>query len=54
MITEMFQNGITNCIVGTWLTRRGLGYFKNQCLDDLTNVTTDMSINQLRAVQFVR
>ena len=49
MITEMFQHGITNCIVGTrGLLGEGWDASRINVLIDLTNVTTDMSINQLR------
>jgi superfamily II DNA or RNA helicase len=49
MITELFQQGFTRCLVGT----RGLlgeGWDANRInvLVDLTTVTTSMSINQLR------
>lgn len=49
MITELFQKGITRCLVGT----RGLlgeGWDANRVnvLIDLTTVTTSMTVNQLR------
>ena len=53
MITELFQQGLTRCLVGT----RGLlgeGWDANRInvLIDLTTVTTSMSINQLRGRSF--
>jgi len=49
MITEMFQRGITQCIVGTrGLLGEGWDASRINCLIDLTTVATDMSINQLR------
>ncbi|WP_261340518.1 DEAD/DEAH box helicase family protein [Mariniblastus fucicola] len=53
MITEHFQRGLTQCLVGT----RGLlgeGWDANRInvLIDLTTVTTSMSINQLRGRSF--
>lgn len=53
MITELFQRGITRCLVGT----RGLlgeGWDANRInvLIDLTSVTTSMSVNQLRGRSF--
>ena len=53
MITELFQQGLTKCLVGT----RGLlgeGWDANRInvLIDLTTVTTSMSINQLRGRSF--
>jgi len=49
LITELFQNGLTKCLVGT----RGLlgeGWDANRInvLIDLTTVTTSMTVNQLR------
>ncbi len=49
LITEMFQHGMTRCLIGT----RGLlgeGWDANRVnvLVDLTTVTTSMSVNQLR------
>ncbi len=49
LITELFQRGLTKCLVGT----RGLlgeGWDANRInvLIDLTTVTTSMSVNQLR------
>ena len=53
MITDLFQKGITRCLVGT----RGLlgeGWDANRInvLIDLTSVTTSMTINQLRGRSF--
>ncbi len=53
MITALFQQGLTKCLVGT----RGLlgeGWDANRInvLIDLTTVTTSMSINQLRGRSF--
>ena len=49
MITELFQRGITNCIVGTrGLLGEGWDASRINVLIDLTSVTTEMSINQLR------
>ena len=53
MITALFQQGLTKCLVGT----RGLlgeGWDANRInvLVDLTTVTTSMSINQLRGRSF--
>ena len=53
MITALFQQGLTRCLVGT----RGLlgeGWDANRInvLVDLTTVTTSMSINQLRGRSF--
>jgi len=53
MITDLFQQGLTRCLVGT----RGLlgeGWDANRInvLIDLTTVTTSMSINQLRGRSF--
>tara|TARA_B100000902_G_scaffold230361_1_gene218561 strand:- start:431 stop:3229 length:2799 start_codon:yes stop_codon:yes gene_type:complete len=49
MITELFQRGVTNCIVGTrGLLGEGWDASRINVLVDLTSVTTEMSINQLR------
>jgi hypothetical protein len=53
MVTELFQRGLTRCLVGT----RGLlgeGWDANRInvLIDLTTVTTSMSVNQLRGRSF--
>lgn len=49
MITEMFQRGITRCLVGTrGLLGEGWDANKINCLIDLTTVTTSMTVNQLR------
>ena len=53
LVTEIFQNGLTKCLIGT----RGLlgeGWDANRInvLVDLTTVTTSMSINQLRGRSF--
>ncbi len=53
MVTEIFQAGLTRCLIGT----RGLlgeGWDANRInvLIDLTTVTTSMSINQLRGRSF--
>ena len=53
MITELFQRGVTNCIVGTrGLLGEGWDASKINVLVDLTSVSTDMSINQLRGRSF--
>ncbi len=53
MITEMFQQGITRCLVGTrGLLGEGWDASKINVLIDLTTVTTSMSINQLRGRSF--
>ena len=53
MITEMFQQGITKCLVGTrGLLGEGWDASKINVLIDLTTVTTSMSINQLRGRSF--
>ena len=53
MITELFQRGVTNCIVGTrGLLGEGWDASKINVLVDLTPVSTDMSINQLRGRSF--
>ncbi len=49
MITELFQRGLTKCLVGTrGLLGEGWDADKINVLIDLTTVTTSMSINQLR------
>ncbi|WP_254509984.1 DEAD/DEAH box helicase [Anatilimnocola floriformis] len=49
MITEMFQRGISRCLVGTrGLLGEGWDANKINCLIDLTTVTTSMTVNQLR------
>ncbi|WP_425615232.1 DEAD/DEAH box helicase [Anatilimnocola sp. NA78] len=49
MITEMFQRGITKCLVGTrGLLGEGWDANKINVLIDLTTVTTSMTVNQLR------
>ena len=53
LVTELFQQGLTRCLIGT----RGLlgeGWDANRInvLIDLTTVTTSMSINQLRGRSF--
>ncbi|MBT6684607.1 MAG: DEAD/DEAH box helicase family protein [Euryarchaeota archaeon] len=53
MITEMFQQGLTKCLVGTrGLLGEGWDASKINVLIDLTTVTTSMSINQLRGRSF--
>lgn len=53
MITEMFQEGVTKCIVGTrGLLGEGWDASRINVLIDLTTVTTSMSINQLRGRSF--
>jgi len=53
MITEMFQEGVTKCIVGTrGLLGEGWDASRINVLVDLTTVTTSMSINQLRGRSF--
>ena len=53
MITEMFQEGITKCLVGTrGLLGEGWDASRINVLIDLTTVTTSMSINQLRGRSF--
>ena len=53
MITELFQEGITKCIVGTrGLLGEGWDASRINVLIDLTTVTTSMSINQLRGRSF--
>jgi len=49
LITELFQRGITRCLVGTrGLLGEGWDASKTNVLVDLTAVTTGMSVNQLR------
>ncbi|MEJ6716086.1 MAG: DEAD/DEAH box helicase family protein [Euryarchaeota archaeon] len=49
MITELFQEGFTRCIVGTrGLLGEGWDASRINVLVDMTTVTTSMSINQLR------
>lgn len=49
MITDLFQQGITKCLVGTrGLLGEGWDANKINVLIDLTSVTTSMSVNQLR------
>lgn len=49
MITELFQRGITRCLVGTrGLLGEGWDANKVNVLIDLTTVTTSMTVNQLR------
>lgn len=49
MITELFQRGVTQCLVGTrGLLGEGWDANKVNVLIDLTSVTTSMSVNQLR------
>lgn len=49
MITDLFQRGITRCLVGTrGLLGEGWDANKVNVLVDLTTVTTSMSFNQLR------
>jgi superfamily II DNA or RNA helicase len=53
MFTEMFQRGLTKCIVGTrGLLGEGWDASKINVLIDLTMVTSSMSINQLRGRSF--
>ncbi len=53
MITEMFQEGVTRCLVGTrGLLGEGWDASRINVLVDLTTVTTSMSINQLRGRSF--
>ena len=53
MITELFQEGVTNCLVGTrGLLGEGWDASRINVLIDLTTVTTSMSINQLRGRSF--
>jgi superfamily II DNA or RNA helicase len=49
MITELFQRGLTRCLVGTrGLLGEGWDADKVNVLIDLTTVTTSTSVNQLR------
>ena len=49
MITDMFQKGLTRCLVGTrGLLGEGWDANKINVLVDLTTVKTSMSVNQLR------
>lgn len=49
MITDLFQRGITRCLVGTrGLLGEGWDASKANVLIDLTTVTTSMTVNQLR------
>ena len=49
MITELFQRGVTKCLVGTrGLLGEGWDAHKVNVLVDLTAVTTSMTVNQLR------
>jgi hypothetical protein len=49
MITDLFQQGLTRCLVGTrGLLGEGWDANKVNVLIDLTTVTTSMSVNQLR------
>lgn len=49
MITELFQEGFTRCLVGTrGLLGEGWDASRINVLIDMTSVTTSMSINQLR------
>ncbi|MCH5375302.1 MAG: DEAD/DEAH box helicase family protein, partial [Planctomycetes bacterium] len=49
MITELFQRGLTRCLVGTrGLLGEGWDANKVNVLIDLTTVTTSMTVNQLR------
>ena len=49
MITDLFQRGITKCLVGTrGLLGEGWDANKINVLIDLTTVTTSMTVNQLR------
>jgi len=49
MITELFQRGVTRCLVGTrGLLGEGWDANKINVLVDLTTVTTSMTVNQLR------
>jgi superfamily II DNA or RNA helicase len=53
MITNLFQEGVTKCLVGTrGLLGEGWDASKINVLIDLTTVTTNMSINQLRGRSF--
>lgn len=49
LLTELFQRGVTRCLVGTrGLLGEGWDAHKVNVLVDLTTVTTSMSVNQLR------
>jgi len=49
MITDLFQRGLTKCLVGTrGLLGEGWDANKINVLVDLTTVTTSMTVNQLR------
>ena len=49
MVTELFQRGLTKCLVGTrGLLGEGWDAIKINVLVDLTTVTTSTSVNQLR------
>ncbi|MEX2359413.1 MAG: DEAD/DEAH box helicase family protein, partial [Pirellulaceae bacterium] len=53
MITELFQRGLTRCLVGTrGLLGEGWDANKINVLIDLTTVTTSMSVRQLRGRSF--
>lgn len=53
MVTEIFQQGLTRCLIGTrGLLGEGWDANKINVLIDLTTVTTSMSINQLRGRSF--
>ena len=53
MFTELFQRGITRCLVGTrGLLGEGWDANKINVLIDLTSVTTSVSVNQLRGRSF--
>ena len=53
MVTELFQQGLTRCLIGTrGLLGEGWDANKINVLIDLTTVTTSMSINQLRGRSF--
>lgn len=49
LVTELFQRGLTKCLVGTrGLLGEGWDATKVNVLVDLTTVTTSMTVNQLR------
>lgn len=53
MITELFQRGLTKCLVGTrGLLGEGWDANKINVLVDLTTVTTSMTVRQLRGRSF--
>lgn len=53
LITELFQRGLTKCLVGTrGLLGEGWDATKVNVLVDLTSVTTSTSVNQLRGRSF--